>query len=122
MAAVEQQGKVEEEVEQLKRDIVRLGSGNADGKYFVKFGVLFSDPVVEQYYEALLGTLKAAKKRGVIDFTGQMLLKGAHDNVDVTLLIPPEGASAPPPPEVEVSSEKCRFIKPSSIPFSFLVR
>lgn len=46
------------------------------------YGVLFEDPKVEQYYEALMGTLKAAKKKGVVSFEGQMLLKGAHDNVN----------------------------------------
>jgi hypothetical protein len=35
--------------------------------------------------EALVGTMKAAKKRGIIDFKGQILLQGAHDDVDVTL-------------------------------------
>jgi hypothetical protein len=73
--------QVDEEVEELRKDMVRLGYGNADGKYVVPFGKLFDDPKVEQFYEALLGTLKAAKKRGIVDFKGQMLLKGAHDKV-----------------------------------------
>ena len=59
---------------------------------------------VEQYYEALLGTLKAAKKRGVVDFKGQMLLKGAHDDVDIILLIAPGDAAAPPPPTAELAA------------------
>jgi hypothetical protein len=29
--------------------------------------------------------MKAARKKGIIDFEGQMLLQGAHDNVVVTL-------------------------------------
>jgi hypothetical protein len=33
-----------------------------------------------------VGTLKAAKKRGIIDFPGQMLLKGPHNDVDVVLV------------------------------------
>jgi hypothetical protein len=36
--------------------------------------------------EALNGTLRAAKRKGVITFEGQMLLQGAHDDVDVILL------------------------------------
>jgi hypothetical protein len=28
-----------------------------------------------------MGTLKAAKKRGIITFEGQLLLKGSHDKV-----------------------------------------
>ena len=35
---------------------------------------------------AIVGTLKAAKKRGFIDFKGQMLLKGMSDDVDVVLV------------------------------------
>lgn len=51
----------------------------------VKFGALFDDDDVQQYYEALVGTLKSAKKRGFINFKGQMLLKGPHDNVIITV-------------------------------------
>ena len=29
--------------------------------------------------------MKAAKKKGIIDFKGQILLQGAHDDVPVTL-------------------------------------
>jgi hypothetical protein len=34
----------------------------------------------------LNGTLRAAKKRGVIDFDGELLLQGVHDSVDVVLV------------------------------------
>lgn len=33
-----------------------------------------------------MGTLRAAKKRAVVDFEGQLLLQGVHDDVDVVLL------------------------------------
>ena len=66
---------VDKECEQIKLDIKRIGAKGADGKHVVKFGVLFDDEVVEQYYEALVGTLKAAKKKKFIDFEGMMLLK-----------------------------------------------
>ena len=46
---------------------------------------LFKDEILEQQLESLVGTMKAARKRGVIDFQGQILLQGAHDNVDVVL-------------------------------------
>ena len=84
--ASDHQATVEREVLEIQRDIKRIGSPNADGKHSVKFGVLFEDEKVEQYYEAIVGTLKAAKKRGYIDFKGQILLKGAHDDVDVILV------------------------------------
>jgi hypothetical protein len=49
------------------------------------FGDLFDDDEVSNYYEALVGTLKAAKKRGLITFAGQMLLKGPHDKVKISI-------------------------------------
>lgn len=35
--------KIDEEIEELKKDIKRLGKPNAEGKYAVQFGVLFDD-------------------------------------------------------------------------------
>jgi len=70
----------------LVEEINRLGSPNADGKMSVKFGVLFADDRCANIFEALVGTLRAAKKRKVLTFEGEMLLQGAHDNVDVILL------------------------------------
>ena len=52
----------------------------------VKFGVLFADDRCANIFEALVGTLRAAKKRKVIHFEGEMLLQGVHDDVDVVLL------------------------------------
>eukprot|EP00615_Pteridomonas_danica_P017040 CAMPEP_0114383206 /NCGR_PEP_ID=MMETSP0102-20121206/4592_1 /TAXON_ID=38822 ORGANISM="Pteridomonas danica, Strain PT" /NCGR_SAMPLE_ID=MMETSP0102 /ASSEMBLY_ACC=CAM_ASM_000212 /LENGTH=406 /DNA_ID=CAMNT_0001539205 /DNA_START=21 /DNA_END=1241 /DNA_ORIENTATION=- len=95
MAAVEQASKIDEEVQELIKDITRLGRNNGAGQYVVEYGPLFDDEKVEQYYEALMGTLKAAKKRGIVDFKGQILLKGAHDKTEITLL---DSSGAPPPP------------------------
>ena len=33
-----------------------------------------------------MGTLRAAKKRKIVDYAGEMLLQGAHDAVEVVLL------------------------------------
>lgn len=33
-----------------------------------------------------MGTLRAAKKRGVVHYEGQLLLQGVHDDVEVVLL------------------------------------
>ena len=74
------QKRVNDEIQQLLMDIRRIGGDDS-----VKFGQLFDDEDVQQYYEALVGTLKSAKKRGVIDFKGQMLLKGMHDHVVITI-------------------------------------
>lgn len=61
-------------------------ASDADGQTTVKFGVLFSDDRCANIFEALVGTLRAAKKKKVIDFKGELLLQGVHDNVDVVLL------------------------------------
>ena len=37
-------------------------------------------------FQALVGTLRAAKKRKIVDYAGEMLLQGAHDAVEVVLL------------------------------------
>jgi Costars len=77
------QKRVDEECAQLLIDIRRLGG--KQGPNQVKFGELFDDDDVQQYYEALVGTLKSAKKRGMITFKGQMLLKGMHDDVLISI-------------------------------------
>lgn len=77
---------VEHEVTLLIEEIRRLGSKNADGKISVKFGVLFNDDQCANLFEALVGTLKAAKRKKIISFEGELLLQGVHDNVDVILL------------------------------------
>ncbi|CCO29730.1 Costars family protein C6orf115 homolog [Rhizoctonia solani AG-1 IB] len=80
---------IDEEVELLKREIKRLGTKPADGQpgiAVVKFGKLVRDEKASNIFEALNGTLRAAKRKGVITFEGQMLLQGPHDNIDVVLL------------------------------------
>lgn len=52
----------------------------------VKFGVLFKDETCANTFEALNGTLRAAKKRKKLTFQGDMLLQGVSDDVDITLL------------------------------------
>ncbi|KAK9163201.1 hypothetical protein Syun_004103 [Stephania yunnanensis] len=80
---------VEEEVERLKEEIKRLGNLQPDGSYKVKFGVLFHDDKCANIFEALVGTLRAAKKRKALTFDGELLLQGVHDNVEITLKPPP---------------------------------
>ena len=45
--------------------------------------------------QALVGTLRAAKKRKVVDYAGEMLLQGAHDGVHVVLLVDSYPPAAP---------------------------
>ena len=76
---------VDGEVAQLVEELRRLGEVDSDGQIRCKFGKLFEDERCQNVFEALIGTLRAAKKRKVVDYEGQMLLKGVHDDVDIIL-------------------------------------
>ena len=76
---------VEAEVDALVRECRRLGTMEDRG-VVVKFGLLVRDEQCENIFEALNGTLRAAKKRKKITFEGEMLLQGAHDDVDIIVL------------------------------------
>ncbi|XP_052683003.1 costars family protein ABRACL-like [Crassostrea angulata] len=77
---------VQHEVELLIEEIKRLGSPDADGKVSVTFGTLFSDDRCANIFEALVGTLRAAKRKKVVTYEGELLLQGVHDNVPIQLL------------------------------------
>ncbi|PFX18991.1 costars family protein ABRACL-like [Stylophora pistillata] len=81
---------VEHEVKLLVQEMKRLGTPNSDGKITVKFGVLFSDDRCANIFEALVGTLKAAKKKKIVTYAGELLLQGVHDNVEIILLVDEE--------------------------------
>ncbi|KAL6218352.1 PREDICTED: costars family protein [Fragaria vesca subsp. vesca] len=84
---------VEEEVERLKEEIKRLGKVQADGSYKVTFGVLFNDDRCANIFEALVGTLRAAKRRKLLTYEGELLLQGVHDNVEIILKPTPTAAT-----------------------------
>jgi hypothetical protein len=52
----------------------------------ITFGTLFHDDRCANIFEALVGTLRAAKKRKVVKYDSEMLLQGVHDSVVITLL------------------------------------
>jgi hypothetical protein len=79
---------VENEVRLVQYHLKRLGTEQANGTYTCTFGTFFNDREVEQLFESLVGSLKAAKRRGVVDFQGQMLLFPTHKDVVLTLLKP----------------------------------
>ncbi|XP_076919229.1 costars family protein-like [Bidens hawaiensis] len=89
---------VEEEVEKLKVEIQRLGTKQDDGSYKVTFGVLFNDDRCANIFEALVGTLRAAKRRKLLTYDGELLLQGVHDNVPIILLKPPTTTASAPAP------------------------
>ena len=59
---------------------------DSDGHYKVTFGVLFADDRCANIFEALVGTLRAAKRKKLIKYDGELLLQGVHDAVEITLL------------------------------------
>ena len=59
----------------------------------VTFGKLFHDDRCANIFEALVGTLRAAKKRKVVAYDGELLLQGVHDNVEITLNPAPAAAN-----------------------------
>jgi hypothetical protein len=76
---------VDHEIELLVTALKRIAELQPDGTYKTTFIKIFKDEILEQQLESLVGTMKAAKKKGIIDFPGQMLLQGAHDNVEIIL-------------------------------------
>jgi hypothetical protein len=52
---------IEHEIEQLKEEIKRLGKQNEKGQFQVSFGVIVMDDRCSNIFEALVGTLRAAK-------------------------------------------------------------
>jgi len=70
----------------LKIAIKRLGKADASGNYVVTYGTLFKDDEVANTFEGLAATLKNSKTRGIVKYASPLLLQGAHDNVEITLL------------------------------------
>ena len=69
----------------LVEEIGRLGWQEGD-KFGVTFGTLFADDRVANIFEALVGTLRAAKRKKIITYEGELLLQGVHDNHFIELL------------------------------------
>jgi Costars len=77
---------VNEEIAVLVTELKRLADPRPDGKIVVKFGKLFDDERCANIFEALVGTLRAAKKRKVVAFDGEMLFQGVHDDVEISVV------------------------------------
>ena len=58
------------------------------GHVVVPFGTLFADDRCANIFEALVGTLRAAKRKKIVTYEGELLLQGVHDKVLITLLQP----------------------------------
>ncbi|XP_018422836.1 PREDICTED: costars family protein ABRACL [Nanorana parkeri] len=77
---------VDHEISVLVEQIHRLGKRDQDGKVKVTFGVLFHDEQCANLFEAMVGTLKAAKRKKILAYDGELLLQGVHDKTDIVLL------------------------------------
>jgi hypothetical protein len=64
---------------------LRAGKDDGAGGYTVTFITLFKDEKLGDTLESLAGTLKAAKKRGIISYKSELLLQGMSDNEVITL-------------------------------------
>ncbi|CAI9283017.1 unnamed protein product [Lactuca saligna] len=60
----------------------------------VTFGLLFHDDRYANIFEALVGTLRAAKRRKLLTYDGELLLQGVHDNVEIVLKPTPTPTTA----------------------------
>lgn len=111
---------VEEDVHQLVKEIHRLGTKNADGQTSVTFGVLFKDDRCANMFEALVGTLRAAKRMKIIKFEGEMLFQGVHDNVEIVLFQQWDGYNDQAAVEQlwvsSIPSKVYSFVVPSTLP------
>jgi len=74
---------VDEEIEKLIPICRRLC--NQQGTF--TFGQIFYDDEAAGTFESLVGTLKAAKKRGIVAFKAEVLLQGAHNAEVIKLLV-----------------------------------
>jgi hypothetical protein len=75
----------------------------------VKFAEVFADEELEQQLESLLGTLKAARKQGLIAFEGEMLLQGKDDDVLITVVEAGDTAEVGEPPEHGSPDDEIHF-------------
>ncbi|XP_035648579.1 costars family protein ABRACL-like [Oncorhynchus keta] len=80
---------VHHEVSLLIVEIQLFASKSSDGQTSAKFGVLFNAYKCTSIFEALVLILRAAKiflraakRKKIIAFEGELLLQGVHDNVD----------------------------------------
>jgi len=70
-----------DEAKRICEEIRRISNGGSS----VTYGELAQDDVVEQTFEALMGTLKAARKKGLLEFEGELLLLGQHDSTEIRI-------------------------------------
>lgn len=100
---------VDREVRALIGWIQKLNEAPGGANKTVKYGKLFD--ATQEAMEALSGTLVAAKKRGVVQYEGQLLMQGMHDNVTIELLKETIEDSVIPDKAAELAKHKAPPLK-----------
>ena len=79
---------IDYEVVLLVEELKRIGTPNSEGKISVKFGVLVQrqEDDCSNLSLSLVGTLRAAKRKKIIKYDGELLIQGVHDDVEIILL------------------------------------
>merc|ERR1712137_296462 len=91
---------VEHEIKLVQWYVAKVGKKQDDGSYKCTFADIFYDEEAEQIFESLVGSLKAAKRKGVLKFDGQMLLMPTHKDVILHPVTPlPADHPKPDPPK-----------------------
>ncbi|XP_018093774.1 actin-binding Rho-activating protein [Xenopus laevis] len=75
---------IHKEVEEMVLVIREMGVRGRDGRVRVTFGRLFQR--YERISDKVVGILLRARKHKKLEFEGEMLWQGVHDNVIITLL------------------------------------
>eukprot|EP00042_Codosiga_hollandica_P058997 m.898444 g.898444 ORF g.898444 m.898444 type:complete len:477 (+) comp60025_c0_seq10:756-2186(+) len=75
---------VNKEIRKLIVEIRSRGAPTPTAPAEISFGQLFYE--TDNIFEALAGTLKTAKKYGVVDYEGDLLFQGKNDATMITLL------------------------------------
>jgi len=113
--AAEAEEGVEQDLKLLVAGIRRLGVADADGSVVAPFGKIVDDEELEQQLESLVGTLKAGRRRGVLEWQGQLLLKGKDDAAPVKLVATKEEPPPAPPPEAPAAGAAPAAEEPADV-------
>jgi len=74
---------VEKEIDRLVKIIKENGNKGDDGRTFITFGILFE--IYTDISDSLVGILMRAKRKGTVEYQGDMLFQGMSNKVRITL-------------------------------------
>eukprot|EP00041_Stephanoeca_diplocostata_P009287 m.142541 g.142541 ORF g.142541 m.142541 type:complete len:277 (+) comp17679_c0_seq7:1074-1904(+) len=82
--AIEAAQWTDREINKVIEQVKLHGTQNDQGLWQVTFGKMFTETA--QIFDALSGILKTSKKYKVLDFAGEQLWQGQHDDTVITLV------------------------------------